>query len=378
MNTTVDRFANAPNLPFLSGRGWFQSARNVLLANKLLIPFWALVVLAFRWMLDFSDGGVIIFLSYFTDALLFTWLFMEIESRKADGKRPWLLKNGWQALEGRRWAVMKAGWWGIPAALCSFLLFSVGPQYIKDLVAIFGSSTLGVSGMALLMMAGGYLTFLAMLWPVLAAVQIARDPQSTFKSSGLWAFRALHAGWRPLLVVFVSFIVACFFGGVVFVEAFGHLPAQFFSMGETDLFWWRYWLAWPGLLVAMTLFLALLHPMVTELLRAADVDLSDEILDESGKEAVGSDFVARALERAGFVLRSMAALSFVLLVLQALTESSVVERFGLVIFAYLWGGSFYSSAKGWRENKGKTARYRWLWMLPVWFLVLDIIENMLP
>ena len=80
MNMAAERFANAPKLPFLLGHEWFRSARSALWANKLLIPFWALVTLAFRWLLDFSEGGVFIFLSYFTDALLFAWLFMAIES----------------------------------------------------------------------------------------------------------------------------------------------------------------------------------------------------------------------------------------------------------------------------------------------------------
>ncbi len=357
-----DRFANAPRLPFALSREWFSAARRLWMRHWLLIPFWALVVLAFRWQLDFFEGGVVIFLSYFTDALLFAWLFLGLRAAEAGGGAP--LRAGWTALQGRRWTVMRAGVWGLPGALFSYLIFTFGPDLIQGGVVAVGSNLLGIAALLALVLGGGYFTFLAMLWPVLAAIQTARSTAETsLKAGGLWAFRSLHAGWRPLLVVFISFVAASFLAGLLFMEVLGHLPLEVLMASQERFFGLRYWFSWPGLFVAMNAFLALLVPLGESLLGAADEDLSDEVSDAASAERAGNDLIARVFERLGFTLRSVAALALILLV------TAGGDWLGLSVFGFLWGGSCYTTARSWREGAGKWGRYRFLWTLPGWLLV---------
>lgn len=311
-----DRFANAPVLPFERGGQWFARGRSVAWRSPFFLLTATLLVLLARWQLDLMGTGELIVLSYFTDALVFTWVFMGVAQHQAD---PALspLRAGRQALRGRWRALAVCGLWGLPAALVSHLMFAYAPDLIKALVLVLGSNLLGLAALVLVVMAAAYATFLLSLLPVLAAIQAGRDADANFKIAGLWALRALRAGHRPLAAVFVSFVSACVLAAAVLTYLYGHLPTQFLLDNPDADAWLSYWYPWPGLLVALFVFVAMLQPMASDLLAAADVDLSDEILQQDHKAAYGERHVGWLLRRAGFALRAMAAFSLLLGVLYA-------------------------------------------------------------
>jgi hypothetical protein len=342
----VHPFANAPVLPFAMGHDWFMQARSVWWRHVFFLAFATLVILVARWQLDLAERGVVIVLSYLSDAVVFTWVFLGLrESEAGVAKSPFA--GGRQALRGRWRKVMLSSLWGLPAALASYLVFAFAPEAIKVLVLALGVNALGVAALVLVVMAGAYVTFLLCMLPVLAGVHAARDGGAGFKVGGLWAFRALRCGWRPLLVVFVAFIVACFVAGTALTWTFGHLPAAWFTADNELMGLLGYWYPWPGLLVAMNLFMALLFPMVSDLLAAADTDLSDEIASQAQKDLEGQRFVGHVWARAALLMRTAAAAS----VLFGLVYGAVfndmgqfTDWFGVAVVFYVLGGGLYKMA----------------------------------
>jgi hypothetical protein len=369
----LDRYQNAPRLPHTLARDWLRSAWRTWLDNRMLIMAMALLILALRWQLDFVDRGVIILLSYFTDAFLFAWCFAALQARQAGDHAASSIRSVWGIMKPRTKPILLCGLWGLPAALMSYLLFSLLPDFIKGLVVTLGIGWLGSIITLLVVLAGGYLTLLAGLLPNLAAIQMLRDAQAGFRSGGLWAFRGLRAGWRPLLVLFMAFISSAMVAGLLLTPVFGHLPVEYFSEGERGVFWLRYWYSWPGLFIAMNIFLALLPSLADSLLKAADEDLSDEVFDPQSHEATGKDFVITLLNGAGFALRSLAALSFLLLITYSFLTGldQALSWLGTSVVLYLWGGTFRSSAWARQEGKGLMARYlfAWIFLLPAMIIL---------
>lgn len=357
MSQTFDRYANAPVLPFTRGRSWFLQARAVWRRHMLFLLMATLAVLVARWQLDFYDRAVLIVFSYLSDAVVFTWVFLGLRNSEAAGTAP-AFAPGWRALKGRWLAVMLSSLWGLPAALASYALFAFGPELIKALVLAVGVNSLGVAALLLLLLAGGYVTFLLCMLPVLAGVHVAGDALSGFRVGGLWAFRGLRAGWRPLMVVFLAFITACFVAGTALTWGFGHLPAQWFVADDGFIDWLQYWYPWPGLLVAMNIFLALLYPMARDLLGAADIDLSDEIASDEQKDSEGQRFIGFVLEQAALVVRAASALCVLFGLLYAVFMAELAQFFDwlwVAFILYVIGGGLYKLAARWRVAKDAVA-----------------------
>lgn len=333
-----DRFSNAPVLPFERGGQWFARGRSVAWASPFFLLTATVLVLLARWQLDLLGTGELIVLSYFSDALVFTWVFMGVAQHQAD---PALspLRAGRQALRGRWRALAVCGLWGLPAALVSHLMFAYAPDLIKALVLTVGSNLAGLAALLGVVMAAAYATFLLSMLPVLAAIQAGRDPHATFKVAGLWALRALRCGRRPLAAVFVTFLSACVVAGAGLSYLYGHLPVQWLLDHPDADALLSYWYPWPGLLAALFVFVSMLQPMASDLLAAADVDLSDEILQHAHKAEYGERHVGWLLRRAGFSLRALAAFSLLLGLLYAtlLGDQDVGSWLGSAFWLFLGG-----------------------------------------
>lgn len=371
---SLDPYANALALPFASGRDWFRHARDLWLRHWLFFATGSLLALLARWQLDIMDGGILIALSYFTDAIIFGLIYFSIRERQSLPESPVLL-FAWRLKKGRLKEIALCGLWGIPAAAASYLILLFGPEVIKSLVFLLGSNAFGLLAMLTFFLVGGYAAFLASLLPNLAAIQTVRDPESNFKSAGLWAFRGMRSGWRPLAIVFVAFVTASFAAGALLTPAFGHLPAEFFNGNAGDVEALYYWFPWPGLFIAMNVFVALLFPMADDLMRAADHDLSDEVLDAPSRERTGTEFIAMLLDRAGFAIASLAVFGFLFWTLSSLLMMAggyADQWLATAVVGYLWSRSFYKSAAAWRAGTGRWARYRFVWMLAVWLLVAGL------
>lgn len=367
--TAFDPYANALALPWASGRRWLGQARDLWLDHWLFFATGALLVLLARWQLDFMDGGVIIVLSYVTDALIFGLIYFAIREHRATPESPALLFLV-RLKRGRLKQVALCGLWGLPAAAASHLIFQFGPEVIKATVYLLGTQWLGLAAMLLLFLAAGYAAFLASLLPNLAAIQVVRDPDAGFRAAGLWAFRGMRSGWRPLAVVFMAFVTASFAAGVLLTPLFGHLPTAWVDGIGVDRL--LYWFPWPALFIATNLFVALLFPMADDLMRAADHDLSDEVFDPATRERTSAEFVARLLDQAGFAVASLAAFGLLFWALASVfMMAGGYARWWLLVavVAYLWSRALYKSAAAWRSGGSKGQRYRFIWMLPFWMLV---------
>ncbi len=368
-----DPYANAPALPFATSRAWFSRAGVLWRAHWLFIPGAALLVLLMRWQLDLFEDGLVIVLSYFTDAVVFGLVYAALRARQGVAESPlWLAMLQWRRLRVAQVAL--CGLWGLPAAAASYTLFLAGPELVMALVYLLGSTSVGLVAMLAIFLAAGFFAFLAGLLPNLAAIQVVRAPDSDFRVAGLWAFRGLRSGWRPLGVVFMIFVTASFGAGAVLTPLFGHLPAGLLGPRLEHLGQVSYWLPWPGLFIAMNVFLALLFPMVDDLMRAADTDLSDEITEGAQKAPHGRAFVALLLDRAAFAMASLAAFGILFWVLTAvfgMTGSYPASWLAIAVFSFLWSRSLRRSALAWREDAGGWARYRFVWMFAIWALVLS-------
>ncbi|NTV95062.1 MAG: hypothetical protein HGA75_06545 [Thiobacillus sp.] len=368
-------YANALALPFANGRDWFRQARTLWLQHWLFFSVGSLLVLLARWQLDLMDGGVIIVLSYFTDALIFGLIYFAVREHQATAESLALL-FAFRLKKGRLKEIALCGLWGLPAAAASYLIFLAGPEVIKSLVFMLGSTSLGLIGMLALFLIGGFAAFLASLLPILAAIQVVRDPSADFRAAGLWAFRGMRSGWRPLAVVFMAFVTASFAAGALLTPLFGYIPTAVFGTVAFDQI--LYWFPWPGLFVAMNLFVALIFPMADDLMRAADHDLSDEVFDPVTRERTGAGFVGLLLDRTGFALASLAAFGILFWVVAgALMQAGGYADQWLVIavIGFLWSRTFRKSAAAWREGGSYHRRFRFVWMFVVWAVVYMMLDG---
>lgn len=300
-------FANAPVLPFDLAGQWFARGRSIFFTHALFVITAAALVMLARWQLDFFDRASVIVLSYLTDALVFCAVFAGLHAA-TQNREASVTKQAIAALKGRWKHALWCSMWGLPAAAISHFIFQSAPELIKALMLVVGVNALGIAALLLLVLAGGFLTFLLSLLPVLAAIHALRDPHATFKVAGLWAFRGMRSGWRPLLAVFMGFITCCFLAGGLLTAAYGHLSPAWLQQHPQISAGLNYWYPWPGLLVAMVLFVSVLYPLATDLLQAADVDLSDEIFQHQEKEHHGEQFVSQLLGRIAWAMRSIAVL----------------------------------------------------------------------
>ncbi len=345
---------------------WLRQARALWLAHPVFFLLVAAVTVLLRRTLDALGMDVFILVSYLTDAWIFAWLVTGF-SRAGPGSALGVVKAGWQGMRGRWFAIAKTVIWGLPAALASFLIFLLVPEGVQALVVLQGNVMLATGLLFAALLVGGFISMLLGLLPVLAAIQVARDPQATVMSSGLWAYRGLRAGIRPLMVMFILFLFAAVTCNAAITWGVGHLPVDVFRWWTVDDILEVLALAPVTVFVMINGFLALLPGMTGDLLKSADTDLSDEIFSEAEKVAHGDAFGIRVLEVFGQSLRLIAMLSVVFLVIYAALagydEAGDWLVFALV--AYWWGGSFRKSARGWREGGSWWVRYRFL-ITPVW------------
>lgn len=349
MTAVVNPFANAPVLPYALGREWLQQARATWRRHFFFLLTATLCVLLARWQLDFLWGGTgisMIVLSYLTDAVVFTWAYLGLRAAAADpALSAW--GEGRRALSGHWARVLRSSLWGLPAVMVSYLMFAFAPELIKALVLVVGVNLLGVASMLVLLMLCGFITFLLCLLPVLAGVQASRQEVMGFRAAGLWGFRALRSGWRPLAVIFVAFVTGAFVAALVLTWIIGHLPVQWYLETPGLMDWLGNWYPWPALFVAMNLFLALLLPMVSDLLAAADVDLSDEIHSTDDVAVAEKDFIGSVWNRAGMAMRAACAGSVLLGVLYYVllnSEETLISLLGYALLFYVLGGWFYKKA----------------------------------
>lgn len=344
-NSVPSPFANAPVLPFDLSAQWFARSRSVAWHSPFFLLAATFFTLLARWRLDLFGSGELIVLSYLSDAIVFTWVFMGVAALHDPSASP--LREGRLALAGRWRVLALCSLWGLPAAAVSHAMFAYAPDLIKALVLAMGSNLAGLATLLVVVMTAAYLTFLLSMLPVLAAIQAGRDVHANFKISGLWAMRALRAGHRPLAAVFVTFITGCVLAGAGLTYLYGHLPVKWLQENpglDTVL---SYWYAWPGLFVALYVFLALLHPMATDLLAAADQDLSDEIFSNDQKTQYGERHIGWVLCQFGFGMRVLAAFTVLL----------------FVVYESIGGAADYGSGLGaavvlfvvgkWLTSKGK-------------------------
>ena len=363
-STALNPYANALALPFATGRAWFRQAYGLWLRHWLFFGTGALLTLGIRWQLDGLGGGTFIVLSYFTDAGILGLLYVALREHQSLPESPFLLFLV-KLKTARLKQVALCGLWGLPAAAASLAILVAGPEMVNSLVYLVGSNLLGHFAMLLAFLVGGFAAFLAALLPNLAAIQTVRDPSSTFRSAGLWAFRGMRSGWRPLAVVFMAFVTASFAAGALLTPILGHLPAAYLTGESAQTL--LYWFPWPGLFVAMNLFIALLFPMADTLMQAADHDLSDEVFDTGTRDKTSAEFVAHLLDQTGFAIASLAAFGILFWgVANLLMQSSGYGDSWLLIaiVGFLWSRSWYKSAGAWREHASWLKRYRFLWMLP--------------
>lgn len=349
---------------------WLQQAGRLWLAHPIFFLAVAGAVVMLRRGLDALGMDHFIVVSYLTDAWIFTWLALGA-SRAGAGDARSLARTGWQGLKGRWLAVLKTALWGVPAALASFIIFLLVPKGVQVLVVLQGHALLAAAVLFIALGVGGFISMVLGLLPVLAAIQMARDPHATLMSSGLWAFRGLRAGIRPLALLFVLFVSATVVCNTATTWVMGHLPLSVFGDKSTDDIVEVLLMAPLTVFVMMNGFLALLPALAGDLLRSADVDLSDEIFTNAQKGAHGDAFWVRVLEFAGQSLRLIALLSVVFLGIYAAFSGydEAAEWLVYAVVAFVWGGSFRKSARGWRENLSWSLRYRFL-ITPVWLMAV--------
>ena len=362
-----DPYANAPRLPFGRCARWLHDARVAWQRHWLFFLSMSLVVLALRWRLD----GALVWSSYASDALLLSFVVAATDG--ADDSLQW--RAAWHALRARFGAVLLSCLWAIPGIAGCYLVFSLSPLLVSA-IQLWGNQTL----LSLLLLTGillvaGYLLFLGAVLPVLAGVHRLRESACTLAAAGLHGFRALRAGWRPLASLYALFLGACLGAALLLTFAYGHLPAGLLL--GADLLSERagFWYAWPGLFIAMSLFLALLSPLCNELLGAARVDLSDEIVAGSDAERLGRNFYADNLRVGGHLLRAASLLLLCVGVTELLFDLAWGDSIALAVVSFVWSGSFYRSARAVRENAGHFRRWRflyrasWLAALVLWVLI---------
>jgi len=340
---------------------WLQQARALWLSHPLLFLGVSAGVVLLRRGLDAWGMDIFIVVSYLTDAWIFTWMCLGV-TRGGGGKSWAICRAGWQAVRGRMFPILKTVGWGIPAALTSYLIFLVVPQGVQALVVVQGNVLVASLLLFVALFAAGFLSMLLGLLPVLAAIQMARDSHATFLSSGLWAYRGLRAGIRPLAVLFILFVFGVVVCNTAATWVMGNLPPAVFRDWTVDEVLNALSQAPLTVFLAMNAFLAVLPAMASDLLRSADVDLSDEIFSDAQKAVHGDAFGVRLLDIAGHGQRLAAMLFVVFLVIYAAFSGyeEAGKWFVFAVMAYVWGGSFRKSARARREGQSWSLRWRFV------------------
>ena len=353
------------DLPADHCKKWLSEGRSIWFKNPLLFLALSLIVVLIRRYLDSVTYDYLILLSYFTDALLFAWLFLGLKNRT--DPRVWsLITAGFRSIKGRIFRVITTGVWGIPAAITSYFIFLFAPEIVKMVVILNGDALVATFLLFLGLCLGGLFSLLLSLLPVLAAIQMARDPFATLQSSGLWAYRGVRAGVRPITLLFMVLFSACLAFNFIVTFVMGHIPME--ALSDVDPNWFLQTLleSQPTLFLVMNGFLALLYPVVRDLLSSADTDLSDEIFSETDIKVQGDAFWVFVLESAGLALRGLSVMSVLFLSIYAVFEGydEAAEWFLYSVASFIWGGSFKKSAHGWRQGLSWWIRYRFL-MTPI-------------
>jgi hypothetical protein len=349
------------DLPADQCRKWLLEGRTIWRCNPIFFLLISLIVVWVRSSFDEMTGGYFILLSYFSDALLFAWLFLGLKNRTE--KSAWsLIAAGFRSVNGRMFKVIATGIWGIPAAITSYLIFLIAPEIIKMVVVLNGDPLIATFLLFLALCLGGIISLLLAMVPVLAGIQMARDPSATLQSSGLWAYRGLLAGLRPITVLFMVLLSTCLILNFVVSFVIGHIPLVVLQDFSHDGFMQVLLESQLTVLFVMNGFLAVLYPLVRDLLGSADTDLSDEIFSDSDKVVQGDAFWTLILERAGQALRVLSVMSVVFLSIYAVFEGydEAGNWFVYSVVSYILGGSFRKSAQGWREGLSWWVRYRFL------------------
>lgn len=361
MSTTT---ASAPaaqnyNLGVTRCSDWLGQARSLWVEHPFFFLAMAAVVVLLRRTLDALAMDVFIVVSYLTDAWIFSWLVLGV-SQARDGSAWSMIKAGGKSMWGRLFAVLKTILWGIPSALTSYVIFLLVPEGVQALVVIQGNVLLATSLLFTALLVGGFISMLLALLPVLAAIQMARDPHATLMSCGLWAYRGVRAGIRPLAVLFVLLLFGALVCNTVTTWVLGHLPVGVFSDWTADEVLDTLFQAPTTTFLVMNVFLALLPGLANDLLRSADIDLSDEIFSDDDKVVQGDAFGIRILEHAGHALRLLSMLSVVFLVIYVWFSgyTEAIKWSVLALATHTWGGSFRKSAQAWRSKGAWHLRYR--------------------
>ena len=338
---------------------WLGQARSLWVEHPFFFLAMAAVVVLLRRTLDALAMDVFIVVSYLTDAWIFSWLVLGV-SQARDGSAWSMIKAGGKSMWGRLFAVLKTILWGIPSALTSYVIFLLVPEGIQALVVIQGNVLLATSLLFTALLVGGFISMLLALLPVLAAIQMARDPHATLMSCGLWAYRGVRAGIRPLAVLFVLLLFGALVCNTVTTWVLGHLPVGVFSDWTADEVLDTLFQAPTTTFLVMNVFLALLPGLANDLLRSADIDLSDEIFSDDDKVVQGDAFGIRILEHAGHALRLLSMLSVVFLVIYVWFSgyTEAIKWSVLALATHTWGGSFRKSAQAWRSKGAWHLRYR--------------------
>lgn len=357
------------NLGLSRCSSWLAQARSLWVEHPFFFLALAALVVVLRRTLDVLGMDVFIIVSYLTDAWIFSWLVLGV-SQAREGSAWSMVRAGGLSMWGRLFAVLKTILWGIPSALTSYVIFLLVPEGIQALVVIQGNVLLATSLLFASLVVGGFISMLLALLPVLAAIQMARDPHATLMSSGLWAYRGVHAGIRPLAVLFVLFLFSALVCNALTTWLLGHLPVEVFSDWTADDILEALYQAPTTTFLVMNAFLALLPSMANDLLRSADIDLSDEIFSDEDKVIQGDAFGIRILEHAGHGLRLLSMLSIVFLVIYVWFSgySEAIKWSVLALATHQWGGSFRKSAQAWRHKGAWHLRYRFV-ITPLLMLV---------
>ena len=127
------------DLPADHCKKWLSEGRAIWLKNPMLFLALSLIVILVRRNLDSLTYDYLILLSYFSDALLFAWLFLGLKNRT--DSRVWsLITAGGRSLKGRIFRVIFTGVWGIPAAITSYFIFLFAPEIIRMVVVLNGDA----------------------------------------------------------------------------------------------------------------------------------------------------------------------------------------------------------------------------------------------
>lgn len=335
------------SLPFATARTWITEAKDLWRGNILFFTLAALLILAFRWMLDFGQTGSAIFLSYFTDALLFSAAFLGLSaSLSGDIRRPSLI-HGWKSLAGRRKTVLATGLLGMPSALAGTVIVFAAPSVATTVAAIFGLTLVGSAILALLGLAAGYVALLLLVAALLSSIHAARTGCGV-RAAALWGYTATAAGWKPLTSLFAVFLSATIVAAFLLPSLFNALFAGGYANDLETMETLRYWMNWPGLFVALTVLLALLVPMVNSL---------DAQTRESGQHTDPTEMaltpderwlrlVSRNMNRAGILFRVLAAAVLCSVPIYGALQGAAGYGMPLLGAALLWrwGAAFDRSA----------------------------------